>query len=178
MNKTNYLTFSGVLMGLAGICMLISESRSVGTSKILVSSMFAISGVLNWMFSSANKQHKLTNQYHMIQGVGAIVFAVIIGLSTNDLSCFLRHVVYFMLFFGLVEFIYAFLTLNSSQSLNVSILISRFIAGLLNVTGAVLILATSVTNEISSLMIAGSLVFLGGLSFIIFSIRLRKITVV
>ncbi len=176
MNKINYLTFSGIAMAIAGALMLTSESIGIGTAKFLVPLMFAIGGVLAYMFANANKQHKLANQYHAAQGIGMIIFAVIIGLGAENLGDFLKYITYFMLFFGLIEIIFAFMALNSSQKLNTGILISRFIAGLFNLIGAVVILATSVTDEINGLLIAGILVIIGGIAFIVFSFRIRKIT--
>ena len=175
MNKINYLTFSGVAMALGGIFMLAAEIIGIGIAKFLVPLMFAIGGVLAYMFSSANKQHRLANQYHMAQGIGMIVFAVIMGFGAENLGDFLKYVTYFMLFFGLVEILFAFMALNSSQKLNTSILISRFVAGFFNIIGAVLILATSVTDEIDGILVAGILVALGGIAFIVFSFRIRKI---
>lgn len=175
MNKINYLTLSGVSMALAGVLMLASESIGVDIAKVLVPLMFAIAGVLAYMFSDANPQHKLAKQYHMAQGIGMVTFAVVIGLGSENLGDFLKYVTYFVLFFGLIELLFAFMALNSSQKLNIGILISRFVAGFFNLIGAVLILLTSITDEVSGLMIAGVLVVLGGLAFVMFSFRIRKL---
>ncbi len=164
-------------MGLAGVFMLATESVGVGTAKIFVPLLFAIGGVLSFMFSNANKQHKLANQYHMIHGISMIIFAIIIGLGAKNLGDFLNYITYFMLFFGLIEILFAFMALNSSQKLNMSILFSRFASGFFNLIGAVLILATSVTDEVSGLMIAGILTLVAGLAFVIFSFRIRKLKI-
>ncbi len=175
MNKINYLTFSGIAMILAGVFMLASESIGIGTAKFLVPLMFAIGGVFAYLFSEANKHHKIARQYHLLQGIGMVVFAFLIGIIPNSLGEFLRYVTYFMGLFGLIEILFGFMALNTGNKLNMGILISRFVAGFFNLIGAVLILATSVTDEISGLLIAGILVVLGGIAFIVFSFRIRKI---
>ncbi len=177
MNKTNYLTFSGMAMALAGIFMLISANIGIGTAKFLVPAMFALGGIMAWLFSEANKHHKIARPYHLLQGVSMVAFAFLIGVMPNTLAEFLRYITYFMGFFGLIEILFGFMALNSGHKLNISILISRFVAGFFNLIGAVLILATVVTDELSGLLIAGTLVLLGGLAFVIFAFRIRNIKV-
>ena len=176
MNKISYLTYSGLLIALAGICMYNSESVGVHIAKVLVPILFLSGGILTYLFSTANKQHKLANQYHGIQGVGVILFALLIGFGANDLGDFLKYVTYFMLFFGFIEILFGFMALNSSQKLNIGILIYRFISGFFTLIGGVLILVTSITNEISGLSIAGVLVALSGLAIIIFSYKVKNIS--
>ena len=177
MNKVNYLTFSGILMGLAGVCMLLSESIGVGIAKILVPLMFASGGAMAYLFSEANKHHKIARQYHLLQGVGMIIFAILIAIAPENLSDFLRYVTYFMLLFGFIEILFGFMALNTGGKLKMGILISRFIAGFFNLIGAVLILVTSATDEIRGLMIAGALILIGGIAFIVFSFRIRKVKI-
>lgn len=175
MNKTNYLTFSGLLMCLAGALMLISENIGVSTSKILVPLSFAGGGIFAYLFASANKHHSLASQYHTLQGIGMIAFAVLIAIGPKSLDGFLQFVIYFMLLFGIIEILFGFMALNTGGKLKIGILISRFIAGFFNLIAAVLILATSATDLITGLMIAGILIILGGIAFVIFSLQLGKL---
>lgn len=175
MNKINYLTFSGFLMAFAGIMILLSESVGITTSKILVPLLFAISGILAYLFGDANPQHKIASQYHKLQGGGMVLFAALIAMIPTSLGEFIDYVVYFMVLFALIEIIFAFMAINSDQKLNLSILISRFLAGGLNLIGAILILATSATDEVQALSITGILILIGGIALVIFSFRIRKI---
>lgn len=162
-------------MGLAGISMFISESIGIGTAKILVPLLFAMGGITAYLFSKANPQHKIAWLYHLLQGIGMLLFAFVIATLPQNLADFLRYVTYFMMLFGFIEILFGFMVLNSGEKLNTSILISRFVAGFFNLIGAVLILATSVTDEASGLLIAGLLILMGGIAFVMFSFRLRKI---
>ena len=177
MNKINYLTFSGLLMALAGIFMLTSENIGVKMAKVLVPLMFAIGGVMAYLFSEANKQHKIARQYHLLQGIGMFVFAILIAIVPKSLGDFLKYVTYFMMLFGLIEILFGFMALNIGNKLNMRILISRFVAGFFNLIGAILILATSVTDKISGLMIAGILILIGGIAFVVFSLRIKKLKI-
>ncbi|MEM8527612.1 MAG: hypothetical protein AAGG68_23420 [Bacteroidota bacterium] len=176
MNKINYLTFSGLLMALAGVTMLTSETIGVDIAKIAVPVFFLLGGIFAYLFSAANKQHRIARQYHLLQGFGMMTFAVIIALVPQNLGDFLKYITYFMLLFGLLELLFGFLALNTGNQLNMNILLSRFVAGFVNIIGAVLILATAVTDEISGLMIAGVLILLGGIAFVLFSFRVKKMS--
>ncbi|MEM6318135.1 MAG: hypothetical protein AAF960_10725 [Bacteroidota bacterium] len=177
MNKTNYLTFSGVSMALAGMVMLTSESIGVAYAKILVPALFFTGGVSAYLFSAANPQHAIAKQYHLLQGAGMAIFAIIIAAGPENLGEFLMYVSYFMGVFGLIELLFAFMVLNRGDKLNKGILMSRFIAGASNLVGSVLILATSLTDELSGLIIAGILILLGGVAFILFSFRIRRMEI-
>lgn len=162
-------------MGLAGIGMLLSEYVGIGIAKAIVPLLFAAGGIMAYLFSEANKHHKIANRYHFLQGIGMILFALLIAAIPQDLSEFLSFVTYFILLFGLIEILFGFMALNTGNNLNTGILISRFIAGFISIIGAVLILATASTSEISALMVAGILTMVGGIGFMMFSFRVRKI---
>ncbi len=174
MNKIKYLTFCGIAMILAGTFMLISEKIGVDISRILVPIMFATGGIFAYLFSEANKHHKIARQYHLLQGAGMIIFSILIGVNAKSLVEFLQYITFFMGTFGIIEILFGFMALNSGYKLNYRILLSRLVSGFLNALGAVIIIMTSVTDEINGLLIAGVLVILGGLGFVIFSSKIEK----
>ena len=177
MNKINYLTFSGIAMCLAGIFVLLSEDIGIGTTKFLVPSMFAVGGIFASLFSQANKHHQLAKQYYLLLGIGMILFAFLIGTNPNSLDEFQTNITYFMAMFGLIEIIFGFMALSSGNKLNMNVLFFRFFTGFCNLIGAVLILATSVTNGMNGLFLSGGLVTLGGIALIFFSFKIRKIDI-
>ena len=175
MNKVNYLTFSGVAMSLAGIFVLLSENIGIGLAKNLVLLMFGIGGLFALLFSGANKHYKLARQYYLLLGIGRIICAFLIGATPDSLDGFLKNITYFMGMFGFIELLSGFSALNSNEKINKGVLYFRFFTGFSNLIGAVLILATSITNQINGLFIAGSLVLLGGIVAILFSYKVRKV---
>ena len=86
MNKINYLTFSGASMALAGITMLISESIGISIAQILVPLLFITGGIFAYLFAQANQQHKLANQYHLLQAIGLCLFGVLIATMPDNLG--------------------------------------------------------------------------------------------
>lgn len=176
MNKTQNLTFSGIALLLAGVAMLAFESIGVSTTKILIPILFITSGVFSIMFSNANPQTKGPSQYHMIHGIGLVLFGIIFGVVPKSLGDFLTYATYFILFFGFLEIIISFALLNSGSKLEWRTVIERFFGGFLGTIGAVLILVTSATDEISGLVITGVATVLIGIGIIVFSKKINNIS--
>ena len=175
--KISNLIFSGVAMALAGVVMLLSEKIGVGTAKLLVPSLFFIGGVFAILFAMANKDFKIANQFHLLQGIGMIAFAVIIGTSANNLGEFLKYVTFFVGLFGFLEIIFGFIILNMGGEIKWNILISRMLGGFAGLIGAVFLLVTTMTDELTGLNIAGVLTIIGGLSFVVFANKIKNMPI-
>ena len=174
MKKLQNLSFSGIALMLAGITIVLAENIGVDIAKVVVPLLFIVSGVFAIIFSNSNPQAKKPAQYHMIQGSALIFFGVLFGLASKNLENFLSYATYFILFFGFFEIIMGFLLVNSAFKFKWSNLLFRFLGGLLGVMGAILILATSTTDEMSGLMMTGIITALIGIGVVIFSIKIRN----
>ncbi len=174
MKNLNYLMLSGFCMVAAGVSMLLSESLGVQVAKILVPLAFFVGGIFAYMFATRNRTHKVAYQYHLLQGVGMMVFAMLIFIFARDLGGFLKYVSYFIGAFGLIEILFGFMATSTGQSLSMKVLFSRLTAGFFNLVGSVVLLLVTLSNEYAGLMIAGVLVVLGGTAFILFANRIAK----
>ena len=173
MDKTFYLAFSGLMMIAAGITLFFSEKLGIESSKILMPAFMLIAGISSFIFSNYDKLPKIANQYHKIQGIGLIVYAIIIISSITTLKSFLITSTYFILMYGLFELIFSFAVLNSNHEINKGILMSRLVAGGLNLLGGFILLLTSLSSERNGLIITSVLIIIGGLSQVIFIKTLR-----
>ncbi len=174
MNKTIYLTLSGLFMFAAGLILLFSTTIGVGISKIMVPLFFFVSGILAFMFSQANGQHKIAKTFHLLQGVGLMTFAVIIAIWPDTLAMFLTITTYFVMVYGLFELMFAFSVLRSSYKLDVSILITRLLVGLVNLVGSFILFMALLKSTGLGLQVAGFLIVLGGIGFMLFASRVKK----
>ena len=174
MNKTIYLTLSGLFMFSAGLILLFSTTIGVGISKIMVPLFFFVSGILAFMFSRANGQHKIAKTFHLLQGVGLMTFAVIIAIWPDTLTMFLKITTYFVMVYGLFELMFAFSVLRSSYKLDVSILITRLLVGLVNLVGSFILFMALWKSTGLGLQVAGFLIVLGGIGFMRFASRVKK----
>lgn len=174
MNKTHYLTLSGLFLIAVGIILLFSKEVGIESSKVLVPISFGLSGIFSFLFSKSNSQHKIAKQFHLIQAIGILVFAAIIVSIPETLKSFLSITTYFILVFGLFEITYTFAVLNSKSTLNKNILFSRLIAGIVNLIGGFILMLTLFKNTLSALLVAGILILIGGLSMVWFSTKIKK----
>ena len=174
MNRLSYLSLSGVLMIVAGAIIIFSETIGVGTSKVLVPLSLVLSGIYALLFSKANAQHKIAKQFHFLQGVGMITFAAIITFLAKDLQGLLQIISFFLLVYGLFELIFAFSVLSSNFKINMSILMTRLVTGGVTLVGAFILFMSMLDDLNQGLMIAGILIAIGGLGFLIFSRKISK----
>lgn len=174
MNKTNYLTLSGVFLIAASVFLIFSKEIGINNSKILVPISFLLSGIFSMLFSKVNSTNKIAKQFHLIQGVGLIIFAVLIVTIPENLKSFLSITTYFILFFGLFEISFIFSVLNSKSKLNKNILFIRLAAGIVNLLGGFILMITLFKDTLSALSIAGVLILVGGLCMVWFSTKLKN----
>lgn len=174
MNNTKYLGISGMLMIIAGALVMFSENIGVGTSKILVPLTLGGSGIFALLFSRANPQHKIAKQFHFIQGAGMIIFSLVIISMANSLERFLQIVSFFLLAYGLFELMFSFSVLSSKFKIDKSILITRLLVGALNFIGAFVLIMAIFQDLKQGISIAGVLIALGGIGFLLFSKRISK----
>ncbi|MET2985201.1 hypothetical protein [Aureibaculum conchae] len=175
MNKSINLTLSGICLLIAGVLIIASKSIGVSLTKILVPLSFIACGVFSYLFSQANKQHKIAYSYHLMQSIGLVLFGLLIAFSPNSLQSFLMYICFFLMLYGLLEILFGFSALNTRFKINWSMLITRFITGFLSMIGSVYLLLTMMDDEIKGVKIAGVLTILGGLSFVWFAQKVKNL---
>ncbi len=177
MNKVQNLILSGLTLVMSGIVMLISDSIGIGLAKFLVPFLFITSGVFAILFAKANLETKIPFQYNVFQGTVLILFGLIIGIATKSLDIFLSCSTYFIMFIGLFDIFYGFALLNSGFNWTWKKLLFKTIAGFLGLLGSVAILATSITDQYSGLMITGIVTILMGIETIVFATKIKTATI-
>lgn len=173
MNNLRKLTVTGIFISLVGITILTAKNIGIETSKILIPILLILSGIFSISYSRANSNHNKAKQYHLLQGIGFIVFALLSFLS-KSLENFLYVICFFTLFHGLIEFSLGFTTLNARE-INWKIIIYRFLSGILNLIIAFVLLMYTFSDELQAIVLAGISILLSGISIIIFSLRLKKV---
>lgn len=171
MNDLKKLTTTGILITLVGITILIAKNIGIEVSKTLIPILLLGAGIFSIGFSKANKQQSKIRQYHLLQGIGFIAFAIAAFLC-KSLENFLYVVCTFTLFHGLIEFLLGFITLNS-KIVKWQIIIYRFIGGFANLIIAFILLITTSTDKLQVIFFAGVSILLSGISIAIFSQKLK-----
>lgn len=172
MKKTMYLAISGLFMICTGLTLFFSKKLGVQISKIIIPICMILAGICSFMFSKYKDLPKVANQYHMAQGVGLMLFGIVVWSLANSLDSFLLLTTYFIIVYGLFELFFAFSVLNSKHNINKAILTSRLLAGGINLIGGFILFILTMNNPMDGLLIASVLIGLGGVSLLIFSRKL------
>ncbi|WP_075343722.1 hypothetical protein [Tenacibaculum agarivorans] len=173
MNKSLNLIITGLLISLVGVVIFLAKSIGIEISKVLIPILLIFSGGFAISFSKANSQNNKVKQYHLLQGVGFIAFALASFFSKN-LENFLYIICFFTLFHGLLEFLLGFTTLNN-KNINWNIIIYRFLAGIVNLIIAFTLLIFTFSDKFQAIILAGVSILLSGISIIIFSLKSKQI---
>ena len=166
------LQATGLCIIFSGTVMIFAEEIGIEFSKILIPALFAIAGIMAILFARSNKDNSKARQYHLIQGVGIIIFSILIAFFADSLGMFLNHLSFFVLFFGILEFTIAFSALNSSE-INWKILVFRFIGGVLGFFGGFVLIMTSFSSPLKTVLLAGIFTITWGASLIMFSVKAK-----
>ena len=81
----------------------------------------------------------------------------------------------FILYFGLTEILFGFRLLSYKEKLSLQVVVARMIIGFVMTVGAVLILTIAFLDKNASLLFAGILITLSGLTFIWFANLTNKL---
>ena len=155
------LAFSGLMMICAGLTLFFSDKLGIQTSKVIMPICMALAGIGSFLFSKNKELPKVANQYHMTQGIGLIVYGILVGFSVDSLESFLLTTTYFIMAYGLFEIFFAFVVLSSKHSIDKGILLSRLIAGAINLVGGFVLLMATMDNVMDGILIASVLNNLG-----------------
>lgn len=174
MNKIFYLVLSGQLLVVTGLILFFSDKIDLEISKKLVPAFMFLAGLCALLFSKYDKLPKIAKQYHFVQGLGFIVYGVSVLALVTSLHNFLLTTIYFVIMFGLFELIFAFGVLNSKHTINKEILISRILAGIVNLIGGFILLMMTFEEVQKGLLFTSILMAIGGISILIFASKVRK----
>ncbi|GAA3508528.1 hypothetical protein GCM10022393_19900 [Aquimarina addita] len=174
MNKIFYLALSGLMLLATGVFLFFSERIGVETNKIMVPLLLLVSGISAIIFSKNDQLPKIANQYHLFQGLGLIAYGVILFFLAESLNSFLLISTYFVLMYGLFEIVLIFGVMSSKHKINKGILMSRIVAGALNLLGGFILLLVTLSNKMNGLIIASILIVIAGIGIVIFARKLVK----
>ena len=106
-----------------------------------------------------------------------LVYALAILISATTFEKFITITMVFLLYFGITEIIFGFQLMDLKRKIGMPLIVLRMFTGLLMAVGAVVILAIAVLDKNMSLLVAGILIALSGLNFILFANITRKLAI-
>jgi hypothetical protein len=165
----------GVLIFITGAIIAYLSYSPSGTIQYILSVGIFLSAIFAFITAAKNNDSVIRLKYHELQGAGMFAFALAILIYASTFEKFITVTMVFLLYFGLTEIIFGFQLMQYKRKISTTIIALRMITGLLMAVGAVAILARSFLDKNSSLLLAGILIALGGLNFILFANAIRKL---
>ena len=165
----------GLLIFITGAIIAILSYTPSRTIQYVLSAGMLLSAVFAFITAAKNKGSVIRLKYHELQGAGMVAYAVAIFFYATTFEKFITVTMAFLLYFGLTEIIFGFQLMQSRTKINSSIIAVRMFTGLLKAVGAVAILGMAFLDKNNSLLLAGILIALSGINFIVFANVLRKL---
>jgi hypothetical protein len=155
------------------IIAFLSYNSSRIIQYILAGGIF-LSAIFAFITAAKNKSSEIPLKYHALQGAGMLVYAMSILTYASTFEKFVTITMAFLLYFGITEIIFGFQLMQYKRKISLSVIVLRMFTGLLMTVGAVAILAIAFSDKNMSLLVAGILIALGGINFILFAYATRN----
>ena len=165
----------GLLILITGtIIASLSYSPSRIIQYVLAAGIF-LSAVFAFITAAKNKSTEIPLKYHGLQGAGMLVYALAILIYASTFEKFITVTMAFLLYFGITEIIFGFQLMDHKRKIGMQVIVLRMITGFLMAVGAVIILAIAFLDKNMSLLVAGILIALSGINFILFANATRRL---
>jgi hypothetical protein len=145
--------------------------------QYVLSAGIFLSAIFAFITASKNKEFIIRLKYHGLQGAGMLVYAIAILIYASTFEKFITVTMVFLLYFGVSEIIFGFQLMQYKRKISTTVIALRMITGFVMAVGAVAIFASSFLNKNNSLLLAGLLIALSGINFILFANALKKLPV-
>ena len=142
-----------------------------GATGIFISAVFA------FITAAKNKNTLIQFKYHGLQGAGMVAYATGILVYGSSIESFITITMAFLVYFGFTEIIFGFQLLKTRAKIRMSVIVLRMVTGILMAVGAVIIFAIAALDKNMSLLMAGILIALCGINFILFANAIRRLPI-
>lgn len=164
----------GLLIVITGAIIAFLSYNPSRTIQYVVAAGLFLSAVFAFITAAKNKNAEIRLKYHELQGAGMFAYALAILIYASTFETFITITMAFLLYFGITEIIFGFQLMDYKRMISTSVIVLRMITGFLMAVGAVVILAVAFLDKNMSLLVAGILIALSGINFILFANATRK----
>ncbi len=175
MNRFQSQIIYGLLITITGIFLFSLSYNPSRTIQYGVAGGMFLSSIFAFVTANKSKGSEVPLKFNWLLGLGMFAYALIILIYGSTFDRFITITMAFLLYFGIVEIIFGFGLMAYKKSISLQIIVWRMIIGLLMAIGAILILGIAVVDKNTSLLVAGTLIFLSGVNFIMLANALRKL---
>ena len=165
----------GLLIVVTGAIIALLSYNPSRTIQYVAAAGIFLSAVFAFITAAKNKNTEIRLKYHGLQGAGMLVYALAILIYASTFEKFITITMAFLLYFGITEIIFGFQLMEYKRKISMPLIVLRMITGFLMAVGAVIILAIAFLDKNMSLLVAGILIALSGINFILFANATRKL---
>ncbi|KAA6439875.1 hypothetical protein FEM33_09890 [Dyadobacter flavalbus] len=169
MNAKTAPLLTGIFMIVSGVFIAIFSYQPSPTIKYVVAVSSFLGGALTLLATMKGRGAMISVTYSWLVGLGGIGYGLAVAFFTRNLNDFLEITGFSLLVLGLMEVTFTYQILNLKRKPVASIALYKIFTGLAMGIGAMWILIASTLNENVSLLFAGIVLSLAGLSFILVS---------
>ena len=159
----------GLLILLTGAIIAFLSYNPSRTIQYVVAVGVFISAVFAFITAAKNKNAEIRVKYHELQGAGMVAYALAILIYASTFEKFITITMAFLLYFGITEIIFGFQLMQYKRKISMPVITLRMITGVLMAVGAVVIFSIAFLDKNMSLLVAGILIALSGINFILFA---------
>ena len=175
MNRVQTQMAYGLLIAITGIIIAILSSNPSRTLQYTVAAGMLLSAVFAFATTAKAKHAVIPMKYNRMQGVGILIYGFAILIYASNFERFILTTMAFTLYFGITEILFGFKLLAYKEHLALQVIVARMVIGFIMAVGAVLILTIAMLDKNASLLFAGILMTISGLTFIWFAGLTKKL---
>jgi hypothetical protein len=167
----------GIFIAITGAVIAFLSYNPSRTIQYVVAVGIFFSAVFAFITAAKNKNSDIRLKYHELQGAGMFAYALAILIYASTFESFITITIAFLLYFGITEIVFGFQLMEYKRKISMPVIVLRMITGLLMAVGAVLIFAIAFLDKNVSLLVAGILIVLSGINFILFANATRNLVI-
>jgi hypothetical protein len=175
MNRYQSQIIYGLLICATGAVVALLSYDPSRTIQYAVAAGMLLASIFSFLTSSKTGGNEIPLKYNRMLGAGMLVYALVVLFYASTFERFTVTTMVFLLYFGITELLFGFGLMAYKTKISLIAISARMILGFLMSIGAVLILALAINNKNVSLLFAGLLIFLSGISFIWFANFTRRL---
>ena len=165
----------GLLILITGAIIAFLSNNPSRTIQYVVAAGIFLSAVFAFITAAKNKNSEIRLKYNALQAAGMFAYALAILIYASTFEKFITITMAFLLYFGITEIILGFQLMDYKRKISMPVIVLRMITGFLMAVEAVVILAIAFLDKNMSLLVAGILIALSGINFILFANATRRL---
>lgn len=161
--------FYGLIVALTGVFIsFLSSSPSRPLQYILAIGMF-MAAIFAFLSAARHDESEIPVKSNLLHGVGTLLYGLAILFFGTSFDRFATITYIFLIYFGVTELIFGSLLYSHRHKIPLPMIFVRVFVGFCTAIGAGVVMFEGVLDEGTSLLIAGILLIISGINFMLYA---------